>query len=202
METLNLIGKPCPIPVIEAKKALRAAAPGHRVALLVDNDPACRNLAKMAAGLGHGFQSAAAEGGHILVTLTAGTSAPGTPAPGTATAADSGGGLVVAIGHETLGGGPAADLGKTLMKAFLYSLTELDTLPEYLLFFNGGAFLTTEGSNALEDLKVLEDRGAVISTCGACLNFYQLTEKLKIGAVTNMYAIAATLAQAGKVINL
>ncbi len=60
--------------------------------------------------------------------------------------------------------------------------------------------MTSEGSASLEDLKNLEAAGVVIMTCGTCLNHYGLTEKLKVGSVTNMYAIAETLAQADVVI--
>ena len=37
-------------------------------------------------------------------------------------------------------------------------------------------------------------------TCGTCLNFYGLTEKLSVGSVTNMYAIVEKLTQAGNVV--
>jgi selenium metabolism protein YedF len=158
---------------------------------LVDNEPATLNLARMAAGLGHAFHCEAAEAGRFAVTLTAGAR------PAAAAAA---GRLVVAIGHDLLGSGPGPDLGRNLMKAFIYSLTELDPPPEHLLFFNGGAFLTTEGSRALDDLKTLENKGVTINTCGACLNFYQLT--LKIGSITDMFSIVATLAQAEKAVTL
>ena len=187
---LDLTGKPCPIPVIEAKKALSQAAPGQIVRLLVDNEPATRNLARMAAGQGHAFQCEAAGPGRFLVTLTAGTKAPG----------QESGRLVVAIGRDSLGHGPSPELGLTLMKTFIFSLTALETPPEHILFFNGGAFLTSEGSKALDDLKTLESRGATINTCGACLNFYQLT--LKIGSITDMFSITATLAQAEKAVTL
>ena len=62
--------------------------------------------------------------------------------------------------------------------------------------------MATEGSGSLEDLKTLSDKASVIATCGACLNFYRLTEKLMIGAPTNMLAIVGTMAQAAKVINV
>ena len=192
MDPLNLAGKPCPIPVIEAKKALSKTPPGQHIRLLVDNEPATLNLARMAAGLGHAFHSEAEGPGRFLVTLTAGDPPePGGLAPG---------GLAVVISRQSLGHGPDPDLGRTLMKAFIYSLTELS--PEHLLFLNGGVFLTTEGSNTLDDLLTLEGQGAAVSTCGACLDFYQLSGKLKVGSATNMFAIAATLAQAGKVITL
>ncbi|MDR1194832.1 MAG: sulfurtransferase-like selenium metabolism protein YedF [Peptococcaceae bacterium] len=193
---INVTGKPCPIPVIEAKKALRAAAAGEKVELLVDNDIARQNLQKLAAGTGCGFQYEAAAEGNILVTLI-----PGEKSGPAADPDREGGGLVVAIGSDAMGRGED-ELGRTLIKSYIYALTELDTPPEYLLFFNSGVKLTTAGSNALADLGVLADKGTNISSCGACLNFYGLTEKLAVGSVTNMYAIATTMAQARRVVNL
>ena len=83
----------------------------------------------------------------------------------------------------------AEELGKTLLKAFVFSLTQQDKLPKTILFYNGGASLTCEGSPMLDDLKALEAQGVEIMTCGTCLNFYGLTEKLAVGSVTNMYTI-------------
>jgi selenium metabolism protein YedF len=108
--------------------------------------------------------------------------------------------LAVAIGRDSLGGGPDPDLGRSLMKAFIYSLTELSPPPEHLLFFNGGAFLTSEGSRALGDLEALEKNGVAIGTCGTCLDFHRLT--LKIGSIIDMFSITTTLARADKVIAL
>ena len=62
---------------------------------------------------------------------------------------------VVAIGANTMGAG-AEELGKTLLKAFVFALTQQDKLPKTILFYNGGAALTCEGSAMLEDLKALE----------------------------------------------
>ena len=69
-----------------------------------------------------------------------------------------------------------------------------------MLFYNGGAKLTTEGSASLEDLKKLEEQGVEILTCGTCLNYYGLTEKLRVGEVTNMYVIAEKQLQADCII--
>ena len=186
-------GQPCPLPVIAAKKALKEAAVGDKISILVDNDIARQNLEKMASGLGCSAQSGKTDDGLIEVAITAGTPKPQPAAEGR--------GLTVAIGRQTLGAGDDT-LGKALMKSFLQSLTELDVPPEYVFFFNGGAFLTTEGSASINDLKALADKGAVIATCGACLNFLQLADKLLVGAPTNMLAIAGTMAQAAKVINI
>ena len=106
---------------------------------------------------------------------------------------------MVAIDTDAMGRG-ADDLGHTLMKGFIYAVSQLEILPETMLFYNGGAKLTTEGSVSLEDLKSMEAQGVKILTCGTCLNFYGLTDKLAVGSVTNMYTIVETLAKAGKVI--
>jgi selenium metabolism protein YedF len=191
MDIINVTGKPCPIPVIEAKKALRKAAAGEQVRLLVDNDISRQNLEKMAAGMGLPCVYETQSGGNILVAITAGTR----------TGGENSGGLTIAIGRNVMGGGND-ELGAILMKAFIYSLTELDRPPDALLFFNSGVYLSAEDSSVIGDLKKLEAKGTVISSCGTCLDFYQLKEKLAVGNVTNMYAIASCMAEAGKLINL
>lgn len=91
-------------------------------------------------------------------------------------------------------------LGKALMKAFIYALTELDQLPAKMIFYNGGAKLTVEGSDSLEDLRLLESQGVEILTCGTCLNYYNISEILAVGTVTNMYAIAEILMSSNNII--
>lgn len=55
--------------------------------------------------------------------------------------------------------------------------------------------MTTEGSDSLEDLKSLEAQGVEIMTCGTCLDYYGLKDKLAVGTVTNMYSIVETMAK-------
>ncbi len=105
----------------------------------------------------------------------------------------------MAVGSNCMGNGEEA-LGKALMKGFLYAVSQLPTLPKTILFYNSGAYLTCAGSDSLEDLKFMEAQGVEIRTCGTCLDFYKLKETLAVGSITNMYAIAETLAAAGKVI--
>ena len=64
-----------------------------------------------------------------------------------------------------------------------------------MLFFNGGAHLTCEGSESLEDIRELEKRGTTILTCGTCLDFYGIRDKLAVGGVTNLYEIAKTVVE-------
>ena len=192
MQILDMSGKSCPVPVIETKKMLKDAAPGSEWQVLVDNDVARQNLQRMAAKLGCSFAFEAQEGGRFLIRLKT---------PETSLVAESTEGLVVAVGKAKMGEGDE-QLGGMLMKSFLYSLTELDQPPESLLFYNGGVHLTTEGAATLDDLHKLEEKGTMIASCGACLDFYGLKEKLAVGSVTNMYAIASSMASAAHLINL
>ena len=114
-------------------------------------------------------------------------------------APDARGDFLVAVDTDVMGRG-SDELGRTLMKGFLFAVSQLPVLPRTILFYNGGAHLTTEGSDSLEDLKNMEAQGVEILTCGTCLNHYGLAEKLAVGGVTNMYTIVEKLAGAGKVV--
>ena len=92
------------------------------------------------------------------------------------------------------------ELGQILMKGFIYALTELDELPSTILLYNSGVKLSTEGSNSINDLKTLQAQGVEILSCGTCLNYYELTEELEVGEVTNMYFILEKMSQADKII--
>ena len=109
--------------------------------------------------------------------------------------------LTVIISQNTMGNGDE-ELGKILIKSFIYSLTELPVPPRYVIFLNAGAYLTSNLSNTIEDLKKLEDNGTSILTCGTCLNYYGLEEKIAVGDVTNMYHIAEIMTKADKLMNI
>ncbi len=204
MEILDVLGKPCPIPVIEAKKAL--GKPGaDSVLVKVDNFVAVQNLEKMAKGYGYSFsyEEKSANAFDVTITLDGKTppalSTPGAVTPDIQCAPSAQ--LVVVISRNTMGEG-AEELGKILIKGFIYSLTELPVPPAYVFFLNSGAYLTTEGSNTIDDLKKLEAKGTVVMTCGTCVNYYGLQEKLAVGAITNMFGITEKMASATSVINI
>jgi len=92
------------------------------------------------------------------------------------------------------------ELGQVLMKGFLFALTQQDELPNKIIFYNGGAKLTCEGSDSLEDLKYLASQGVEILTCGTCIDYHNLKGKLLVGTVTNMYEITESMFQARKII--
>ena len=203
MLKVNAMGDTCPIPVVKTKEAIRQlGADGGVVETLVDNDIAVQNLTKMANQKGYGVESEKLGENEYRVTMTVGAGAD-LPAESEETACTVPAGqkntVVVVVAADHMGEGEG-ELGKNLLKAFLYALSQQESLPKTILFYNGGASLTCQGSLSLEDLKSMAERGVEILTCGTCLNFYGLAEKLAVGGVTNMYAIVEALANAGKVI--
>ena len=197
---VNAAGKQCPIPVVEATRALRAMTEPGTLEVLVDNEIAVQNLTRMAAG--HQLVAKAEKRGEALFAVTMEVTNPMGEAPAEEVEMtcipDLRGNLVVAVDTDVMGRG-SEELGRTLMKGFLFAVSQLPELPATILLYNGGAKLSVEGSDSLEDLKNMEAQGVEILTCGTCLNFYGLTEKLSVGSVTNMYTIVEKLAGAGKV---
>ena len=205
MKRLDERGKQCPLPVIEAKKALEASAPGEKVEVVVDNEITVQNLSKMADHKGLAVCSEKTGDREFLVTITAGegndqaSEAPAAAEEVTCTPDGRRKGMVVVLSSNQMGQGDEA-LGKLLMKGFVFALTQQDMLPETILLYNSGAFLSCEGSDNLEDLKTLEAQGVEILTCGTCLNHYGLAEKRQVGGVTNMYEIVEKMTKASVVV--
>ncbi len=198
---VNAMGDACPIPVVKATRALREMTEPGVLEVRVDNEIAVQNLTRMAGGHHLPVQSQKLGEGAFSVTME--VKEPVGPAETEEVSAvclpDQRQDLVAAVDTDSMGRG-SDELGRTLMKGFLFALSQLPQLPKTILFYNGGAHLTTEGSDSLEDLRNMEAQGVEILTCGTCLNYYGLTEKLAVGSVTNMYTIVEKLAAAGKVI--
>lgn len=203
MITVNAIGDTCPLPVVKAKNAIKELGGSGIVEVLVDNEIAVQNLGKMAQQKGYGMKSKKISANEFHVTLEVGEAAAATGVEdipevcAVVPAAQKK--VVVAINSNRMGHGHD-ELGTVLMKGFIFALTQQDVLPTTVLFYNGGANLTIEGSASLEDLKNLEAQGVEIMTCGTCLNYYNVSDKLAVGEVTNMYAIVEKMTQADLVV--
>ena len=194
MKTVDVLGHPCPIPVIKAKKAL-AEQGADSVLVKIDNIAAVQNLKKMANGYGYGFSYTENAKDSYEVIINKDGKNP--PEPNRAPS----NGFAVAIGRNTMGEG-AEELGKILIKGYIYSLSELPVPPKFLVFFNSGVYLTSDGANTIDDLKKLEQRGTEILTCGTCVNYYGLQDNPAVGTITDMYGIAERMASVGNVINI
>ena len=199
MITVNAMGDNCPIPVIKTKKAMQALTGPETIEVLVDNEIAVQNVTKMASSSGGQVSSEKLGDAQFKITIQMEGAPAADDTEEVSCTPDNRGNLVVAISSDRMGSGND-ELGKVLIKSFIFAVTQLDTLPKTMLFYNGGATLTTEGSDSLEDLKSLGAQGVEIQTCGTCLDYYGLKEKLAVGSVTNMYSIVETLAGASKII--
>ena len=199
MITVNAMGDNCPIPVIKTKKAMQALTGPETIEVLVDNEIAVQNVSKMAAAQGGEVSSEKlGEKEYKVVIAMKGAPVAEEAAEATCTP-DRRGDTVVVVASDRMGDGND-ELGKVLIKGFIYAVSQLDELPKKILFYNGGATLTVEGSDSLEDLKTMEAQGVEILTCGTCLDYYKVKDKLAVGSVTNMYSIVESMAEAGKII--
>lgn len=180
-------GMACPIPVVRTRQAIARLGGAGEVETLVDNEIAVQNLKKLADQKGYGVESEQQNDGSFKVRMKI-RDTDADPNEKILPSAAPVGKTVVAVGADHMGEGDN-ELGRALLKGFLFALTMQDKQPDTILFFNGGAKLTCEGSDSLEDLRKLREQGVEILTCGTCLDFYHLTETLAVGEVTNMYDI-------------
>lgn len=184
-------GDACPIPVVKTKQAIAQLKGEGQVETLVDNEIAVQNLTKMAEQSGYDVASEKQSDDCYRVSMTVREKQDNSNAPEEkvlSRTAPQEQNIVAVISADHMGEGNN-ELGAALLKGFIFALTMQESKPKTILFYNGGAHLTCEGSDSLEDLKLLEEQGVEILTCGTCLNFYGLTEKLAVGSVTNMYDI-------------
>lgn len=195
MKQIDARKKVCPIPVVMAKEAMETE---DQVQVIVDNIIAVQNIEKMARVKGYQC-SHTAQGEDYLVMLSKTGQTPEHAPEAPVLCPTCTGNYVIAINKEGMGQGDPV-LSKKLLSAFFFALTKQDILPSVILFYNHGAYYTCQDSPLTEDLKVLEKKGVKILTCGTCLDFYGLKDKLIVGGVSNMYEIVETMAAAEKVI--
>ncbi len=201
MIKVDAMGDTCPIPVVKTKNAIKELNGSGEVMTLVDNEIAVQNLTKMANQKGYGVKSQKlGEGQYEVIMTISAESVEAAEEEQTVCYPDARKkNTVVVLSSSTMGNGDD-ELGAILMKGFIYALSQQEELPTTILMYNGGAKISCEESPSLEDLKSLEAQGVEILTCGTCLNHYGLTDKLKVGEVTNMYVIAEKMTQADLIV--
>ena len=140
-KTVDCRGMACPRPVVNAKKAAESLHPGDTLIVRVDNEIAVQNLQRFAQHMGFAANGEKGNDSEFAVTMRIGGEAKAEPETACAMDARKKGMLVVLSGC-TMGSGDEK-LSKALMKAFVFALTKQDVLPETVLCYNTGAYLTT-----------------------------------------------------------
>jgi len=188
MKIVDARKKACPQPVIMTKKEADEGA--LEITVIVDNEIAKENVTKFGLQSKYRVTSENKDDGIYLVLKKEGEDKKVSET------------LIEVQKEPEVGKGPfgylittdklgkgSDDLGRILMKSFLYTLSEKRPYPDFMIFLNAGVKLTSEGSESIDDLMKLKEGGVEIVSCGTCLDFFEIKSKLKVGSVTNMYDI-------------
>jgi selenium metabolism protein YedF len=199
MKTLDCRKMLCPRPVLETRKQL-LAAPDETITVLVDNAIAQANVTRLAAK--EGFSAVAtvtSDAISLLISPEDKTAASDNSSSAKTDIPHINGPTIIYISSNCMGRG-GDELGEVLMRNFIFTLVETSDLPHTILFVNSGVKLTCAGSNVLEPLQHLADKGVTICSCGLCLEFFKLQDQLQIGQVSNMLETVEAMQQAGRII--
>lgn len=192
---LDARGLACPKPVINTKKELDNIDQGV-VVVTVDNEIAKENLMKLAKSMNYESNVLKTEKDLICIEIIKGENVI-IEEKSQESLSDT----CIFINSDKMGNGND-ELGTVLMKGYIYTLTESKPYPKSILFVNSAIKLTTENEATVENLKILQDAGVEILSCGTCLDYYGLKEDLKVGTVTNMYTIVETMNNSSKTISI
>ena len=89
-----------------------------------------------------------------------------------------------------------------LASTYFKLLDENNILPSAICFYTDGVKLVVESSPVLDSLRSLESKGVRLILCSTCLNYFNLTEKVKVGIVGGMTDIIEAQMKAGKVVSI
>jgi selenium metabolism protein YedF len=194
MSVIDCRGLACPQPVITTKQALEQVKEGE-IIVIVDNSVSCNNVERFVRSQGCSVEIKEKGEDFYLHIQKLSEKDRGEAVRSEEKIRD----VVVYISSQFLGIGDEA-LGAILMRSFLKTLLDIEIKPSRLILVNSGVRLSSEGSEVLETLKTLSEKGIEILSCGTCLDFYGLKEKLKVGRISNMYDIAQSLLGADRLI--
>lgn len=185
-------GLTCPQPVILTKRAMDEGNIDE-LTTIVDNSAALENVSKLGKSQGYNVNVEEQDQNYYIHMNKNYCENEAQP--------NFRGGVAILVTSQFFGQGNE-ELGQVLMKSFLYSLNEMKEQIKHIIFMNSGIFLACEGSPVLEYLQGLEADGVEILSCGTCLDFYGMKEKLAVGQVTNMYTAMDILTAAPKSLTL
>ncbi len=105
----------------------------------------------------------------------------------------------VVIKSKGMGNGDEA-LTSMLLQAFIHTLSEREHLPEHIILYAEGVQHISEESASIDSFKELAKKGVDILSCGTCLDYYDLADKLGTGRRSNMQEIVEILSSPNKIL--
>ncbi len=210
MKAVDCRGLNCPEPVLRAKKAIQESIAGD-IEVIVDNQTARENVLRFVKSQGRETRWQEKDGSYHI-TISEGKTAAAIGRDVTTGAAENvtcraegnkgdRENPVLFISTNELGVG-SSELGRMLMRNFIYTLTKTDHFPHAIVFMNSGVKLCIEGSPVIDEIGELEDNGVLTLVCGTCLDYFELKDQHKVGRVSNMYDISDLLLAAERVITV
>ncbi len=109
--------------------------------------------------------------------------------------------LVILITRNGMGHAEPA-LQQQLIEKYLTLLDENNMLPTAICLYTEGVKLAVDGSPVLARLKSLQAKGVHVILCSTCLNYFGLSERVRVGIVGGMGDIITAQWRADKVITL
>lgn len=202
MKTIDVVDKPCPLPLIATKKALKESDNDEQIKIISNSETSVKNVTRYLEDngiivkeqiVGDSFELVFNKNGEEPIIEEAEKYC-------TSTQPDDKG-FAVVFGKDRVGEG-SEELGKMMVGGMLTAFFETERIPEKIIFMNSGINLVIEGSNVLDILTKLEKNGSKLLVCGTCLEYYNKINYIKVGNISNMDEILEVLTSYTKVVNI
>jgi selenium metabolism protein YedF len=196
--TVDARGEVCPKPLVLTRRQLKDTPVGGSFIILIDNDTSKENVERFLSDNRIGFATSRVENAYSIQVTRTQEDLPRPEAEDYCRPASTPR-QAYCFTSDQMGTGPA-DLGQILIQACINTIKEVEPPPSALVFYNSGVTLTIDGSPTLSSLQDLEKAGVPILVCGTCANYFQIKDQVKVGVISNMYAILEALSRASHVI--
>ena len=179
---IDCCGLACPEPVLQTKKALEALPDDAILEVMVNSIASKENVLRFAHNSGYEAKSEEREDGKSIIAIIKGFTCNIVEEASESPFLDK----TLFLKSDKVGEG---ELGAKLIVGFLKSLLELPKLPKRIVCVNSAVYLTTadETMPIFEIFQQLEAKGVEIYSCGVCLEFYNVTDKLNVGKIGNAF---------------
>ncbi len=180
----------CPKPVLLTKAETDKGTEELRVQ--VDNEVAVGNVTRFLESAGYEAKREDAPDGKSFFVTGKKT--------GEAAAKQSGGRTTAILFASDKIGAESGGLGEVLMKAYLGTIAQAEVPPATIALMNEAVKMALPESSTFDTLKEIEKRGPRLLVCGTCAKHFEITERITIGVISNMFEIAGSLMDADKAI--